>query len=140
MRRAVACALCLLVVTSTGGCGFNIYDEPTDHGYFDPYHAPMETINAEYTHNLFVTVPTMIGNALGVAGFIPLTMLTLPFGDVEGTEFALFDYAAGGTAYFGGFITGTPFVLLNLIFVRWWHDGDEGPHEKYPNWRIGESF
>lgn len=122
MKRTIRLLLLAAAVISAGGCGFSVDDQRGVSGWFDPYHETMRPVNAEFTHNPFPMVPTMIGNVIGVGAFLPLTAIAGALGHPADDPHSYFEYAASASGYFGGAIVGGPFVLLNLVFVRWWYD------------------
>lgn len=119
-RRAKVIALLLAVVLASG-CGFSKGRNEGVAGWFDPYHDDLAGVNYEFNHNPFTQFPTVLGNVLFVAAFLPATAITGAFGSPVDSPYSYFEYSAAGTAYGGGAIVGGPFVLLNLIFVRWWY-------------------
>ncbi len=111
--------LSTLVLAS--GCGFSQTGEGV-LGWFDPYHDSMKDVNFEFTHNPLPMYPTMIGNVIGIILFLPATAITGAFGHPHDDPHSYFEYSASASAYIGGGLVGGPFVVLNLIFVRWWYD------------------
>ncbi len=88
----------------------------------DPYHAPLEQVNALYNENPFVQYPTGFGNIALWAAFNPFWGLTAIAEDAardDGTH-PTARYMMASAGYLGGAVVGTPFLALYWGLYKWW--------------------
>jgi hypothetical protein len=114
------------------GCGFAVDDNAGVGGWFDPFHEPMAGMNRHYTYDPLVAIPTGLGNVVGVVAFLPISLLSGAFGGPPDSPTSYFEYTASASAYAGGFLLGSPFLLIDFLLVRWWHDPEASPEAEEP--------
>lgn len=118
--RALALASAGVVLSA---CAFTQSEtEATSFDASDPYHLPLQKVNALYNENPFVQWPTGFGNIALWVAFNPIWGPTAIVEDVsrEDGNHPIARYMMASAGYLGGGLVGSPFLALYWGLYKWW--------------------